>query len=73
MNNSSLATYKQNLVTRKLPFVKVFNHEGTVVIDAMRDQTVGVFGHLDITSKLDLDIGITYTERILRGSSLKTI
>ena len=37
----------------------------------MRDLTVGVFEHLDITSKIDLDIIIKYTEHILRGSALE--
>ena len=36
----------------------------------MRDLMLGVFEHLDITSKIDRDIIIKYTERILRGSAL---
>ena len=41
------------------------------MISVMRDLTVGVFEHLDITSILDIDIRIRYMERILRGTDLK--
>ena len=37
----------------------------------MCDITVGVFEHIDITPKIDLDIRIKYTEHILRGPALK--
>ena len=32
--------------------------------------TVGVFGHLEITSEMDVDKMINYTEYILRGLTL---
>ena len=32
------------------------------MINMMRDLTIGVFGHLEITSKIDLDLRIKYTE-----------
>ena len=61
----------QNLVKRKFSWIYTFYHEVPVVINALRDITVGVYGHLEITSKIDLDISIKYTERILRGLALK--
>ena len=33
--------------------------------------TVGGFEHLEITSKLDLDLRIKYTEHILKDTELK--
>ena len=41
------------------------------MIHTMRDLTVGVFKHLEITSKTDVDKRINYTECILRGTILK--
>ena len=49
----------------------MFNHKVPAVINAMHDIIVGVFEHLKITSSLDLDIRIKYTERILRNSDMK--
>ena len=43
------------------------------MINVMRNLMVGLFGHLDINSKLDLDIGIKYTKRILRVPALNKI
>ena len=37
----------------------------------MRDLTVGVFDHLEITYPMDVDKRLAYTQRILRGSALK--
>ena len=45
----------------------MFDPEGSSVINAMLYITVGVSKYLEIMSKLDLDISIKYTERILRG------
>ena len=42
-----------------------------MVINAIRDLTFGVFGHLDIISPTDVDKRLAYTQRILRGSVLK--
>ena len=39
----------------------------------MTNETVGVFEHLDITTKLDLDLRIKYTDQILRGPALKKV
>ena len=41
------------------------------MINMMCDLTVGVFEHIEITSRLDLDKRIKYIDRILRGPSLK--
>ena len=49
----------------------MFNHEGPVVIRAMRDITVGLFGHVEIVSNIDLGIRIKCTECILRNLTLK--
>ena len=37
----------------------------------MRNITVGVFEHLNITSPMDVDKRLAYTQRILRGAALK--
>ena len=39
----------------------------------MRDLTVGVFENLGITSPMDVDKMLAYTQRILRGSALKKV
>ena len=49
----------------------MLDHEEPVVINAMRNLTVGVFEHLEIISPTDVDKGLAYTQRILRGSALK--
>ena len=49
----------------------MFNHEGPVFIRAMRDITVRVFERLNITSPMDVDKRIVYTEHILRGAALQ--
>ena len=40
------------------------------MIGGMRDLTVGMSEHLDITSPIDVDKIIAYTQRILRGAAL---
>ena len=50
----------------KFPYIKTFNHEGPTVTSAMHDLTVGVFEHLNITSPMDVDKRLAYTQRILR-------
>ena len=40
------------------------------MIRVMSNLTVGVFGHLDITSISDVDQSIKYTERILKVPAL---
>ena len=62
---------KQNLVKRQFPYIDTFDHEEPVVINAMRDLTVGVFEHLDITSPMDVETNLAYMQRILRGDVLK--
>ena len=42
------------------------------MINTVRDLTVGVFGHLEITSKLDIDLMIKYIERIICVSAVKS-
>ena len=37
----------------------------------MRDLTREVFEHLEITSHMDVDQRVAYTQRILRGAALK--
>ena len=48
----------------------MFNREGPVMIITMRDITVRLFEHLDITSIMDLYLSIKYTKFILRGPAL---
>ena len=61
----------KNLVKRKLPYIGTFNHEGPTVVSAMRNLTVGVFEHLEITSIMDVDQRVAYTQHTLRGAALK--
>ena len=68
---SSLAAFKQNLVNRNFPYIDTFDHEGPAVISAMRNLTVVVFEHLDITSHINLDKMLAYTQRTLRGDAHK--
>ena len=49
----------------------MFNHEGPVVISAILYLTVRVFEQLDISSTVDVDNMLAYTQRILRGAALK--
>ena len=51
----------------------MFYCEGPDMINTMHDLTVGVFKHLEIKSKLALDLRIKYTEGILRRPALKKI
>ena len=62
---------KQNLVKRNFPYIDTFNHKGPVVISVMRNITVGVFEHLKITSPMNVDKRLSYTQIILRGAALK--
>ena len=48
----------------------MFDHEGPIVISAMRDLIAVVFEHLNITSPMDVDKRLAYTQRILRGAAL---
>ena len=51
--DSSLASYKKNLVKRKFPYIDTFNHERPTVVGVMRDRNVVVFEHLYITYPMD--------------------
>ena len=52
--DSSLTSSKQNLVKRQFPYIDMFDQEGPVVINAMRDLTVRVFNYLATTSPIDV-------------------
>ena len=49
----------------------MFNHEGHPVLRMMHNLTVGVFGHLEIKSDMDVEKRIKYMKHILRGTSFK--
>ena len=40
----------KNLIKRKFPYIYMFDHEVPFMISTMRDLTVGLFKHLEITS-----------------------
>ena len=40
----------------------MFSHEGPSVVNETRDKMVGVFEHLEITSKIDLYLRINYID-----------
>ena len=60
-----MATNK-NLIKREFPYINTFDHDGPAVIIAMRDLMVVVFEQIEITSKMNVDKRIKYTERILK-------
>ena len=62
---------KKNIVKSKFTCINTFDHEVPAVVSAMWDITVGVFEHLDITPKLDIDKRVKYTERILTSPAIK--
>ena len=53
--DSSLAAYKQNLFKRQFSYIDMFDHEGPVVINAIRNLTVGMFEHLEIISPTEVE------------------
>ena len=69
----SLAAYNKSLIKSNFPWINIFNHEVPVIINAMRDITVGLFEHLEIPPKLDLYLSNKYTNRILRLPALENI
>ena len=71
VHGSNLAVSKQNLITRKFPYIDTFDHEGPALVNAMRDLTSGMFEHLDITSPMDVYQRVAYTQQIIRGAALK--
>ena len=71
IHNSSLTASKKTLIKRKFPYIDTFDQEVPYVIRAMCNLTAVVFKHLYITSDLDIDKRIKYTQRILRGAAPK--
>ena len=49
----------------------MFDHEGPAVVSAMRNLTVGVSDHLEITSPMEVDQMVAYTHIILKGAEVK--
>ena len=49
----------------------MFDNDVHAVVSAMRDLTIGVFEHLEITFPMYVDKRVAYTQRILRGAALK--
>ena len=58
--------YKKELVKSKLSYIDTFDQEGPAMISAMRYLTLGVFEYIEITSVIDVDKKIKYTECIMR-------
>ena len=48
----------------------MFDHEGPAVVSAICNLTSGVFEHLVITSTMDVDQSLNYTQRLIRGAAL---
>ena len=48
-----------------------FYHQGPAVVRSMRNLTIGVFEHLEITYVRDVDKSINYTQSLLRGAYIK--
>ena len=49
----------------------MFDHKGIAVVSTMRELTVGVFEHLEITSPMDVDKRVSDMQRILKEAGLK--
>ena len=62
---------KKNLVKGQFPYIDMFDHERPLVINAIRDLTIGLFDHLEIILPANVDKRLAYTYRILRVSVLK--
>ena len=56
---------------RQFSYINIFDHEGPVVISLMFNITGGVFEHLEITSPMDVEKMLSFTQRILKGAALK--
>ena len=66
MNDKILTATKQNLVKSKFLFIDKFYYTGPAVVRVMRDLTVRVSEHLEITSPMDVDKCINFMQQILR-------
>ena len=55
IHDSSLELTNQNLVKIKSPHINTFGYNKLTIFNAMRDLTIGVCEHLDITAKMDVD------------------
>ena len=62
---------KQKLVKRQFPYIDTPDHEGLIVINAMRNLTVIVFDHLETILPTDVDKRLAYMQSILRVSAIK--
>ena len=49
----------------------MFDYEVPIVNSTMRNLTVRVFEHLNITFPMDVENRLSYTQRILRGAVIK--
>ena len=47
------------------PYINMFDHEASSIISTIRNLTVGVFEHIEITSIMDVDRSIKYTYSIM--------
>ena len=70
IHDSKIAVSKQNLVNSKFPYIYTFDHERPAVVNAMCGLNSGLFKHPDITSHMDMDKSVAYTQRILRGAGI---
>ena len=71
IHESILAASKQNLVKGIFPYIYTFDHEGPAVVSAMRDLTSGFSEQIQITSPMEVEKMIAYTQRILAVAALK--
>ena len=49
----------------------MFNHQGPAVVCVMRNLTVRLFVHLEITPLMDVDKMVNYMQSLLIGAALK--
>ena len=52
IHNQSLTETKQNIIKKKFPYIDMFGCQGSSVVRAIRDLTVGVIKHLEIKSHI---------------------
>ena len=55
----------------KFPLIDMFDREGPAAVNTMHELTSGVFENIYINSPMDVYKILSYTQRILIGSSLK--
>ena len=68
--DKSLRDTKQNTKKWTFPVIKYFDHQGPKVIRVLREITVIVFEHLEITTWKGIDQRWMFIDQVLKGTDL---